>query len=594
LHEEGQHRAKRISSNPPSLTLHGKAAFIPTEVPALTSGAAPYLDAVALEIAWGRVRAVIDEAEATLIRTSFSPLVREACDFGVLLLDASAGSVAQSQRSMPSFVGTLPRTLRAGLERFPPSTWRPGDVFATNDPWLGTGHLPDMTAVRPIFRGGRPIAYAGCIAHWSDVGGAIWSADTNEVFEEGLRLPPCKLVDAGTLNEDIASIVLGNVRLPEQVLGDLHAQLATMEVTERRLLELLDDLGLDDPAPLFAAVQGRTEAAMRAAIAELPDGTYGHEIEIDGVREPLLLRVGLTVAGEAIEIDWEGTSPQADRGINETYNHAYAMSVYPIKCLLSPDVPNNEGAYRPITMRAPEGCLVNASYPAPVASRQLIGHYISAVVMGALAHLVPERVLADSGSPTFRIVFTGIGGDGKKYGAAFTLSGGMGARAEEDGLSAAPFPSNSGATSIEMVEAATPLVVRRRELRADSGGPGRFRGGLGVDLDFELHADRACTVSVMTDRVHHAPAGRFGGEPGAPNVVQRASGELVNPKARTELRPGERMRFQTAGGGGYGAAPARDPALVQRDLEFGYVTPAADETPGETPDAAGQLSEPTR
>ena len=215
-------------------------------------------DAVALEIAWGRVRAVIDEAEATLIRTAFSPLVREACDFGVLLLDGAAGSVAQSQRSMPSFVGTLPRTLRAGLERFPVSSWQQGDVFATNDPWLGTGHLPDMTAVRPIFRGGRPIAYAGCIAHWSDVGGAIWSADTHEVFEEGLFLPPCKLVDAGKLNEDITSIVLGNVRLPEQVLGDLHAQLATMEVTERRLLELLDDLGLDDPAPLFLAVQGRT------------------------------------------------------------------------------------------------------------------------------------------------------------------------------------------------------------------------------------------------------------------------------------------------------------------------------------------------
>ena len=549
----------------------------------MTSVSDPQLDTVALEIAWGRVRAVIDEAEATLMRTAFSPLVREACDFGVLLLDASAGSVAQSQRSMPSFVGTLPRTLRAGLERFPAATWQPGDVFATNDPWLGTGHLPDMTAVRPIFRDGRPVAYAGCIAHWSDVGGAIWSADTNEVFEEGLRLPPCKLVDAGKLNEDIASIVLGNVRLPEQVLGDLHAQLATMEVTERRLLELLDDLELDDPAPLFAAVQDRTETAMRAAILELPDGTYSHEIEIDGVREPLLLRVTLTVAGDEIEIDWDGTSPQADRGINETYNHAYAMSVYPIKCLLSPDVPNNEGAYRPVTMRAPEASLVNASYPAPVASRQLIGHYVSAVVMGALAHIIPERVLADSGSPTFRIVFTGMGADSKKYGAAFTLSGGMGARAVEDGLSAAPFPSNSGATSIEMAEAATPLVIRRRALRADSGGTGEFRGGLGVDLDFELHAELPCTVSVMTDRVYHPPAGRLGGQPGAPNVVRRGSGELVDPKARTELRPNELIHFQTAGGGGYGDASERDPALAQRDLDFGYVTAeAADEQPEPT------------
>jgi N-methylhydantoinase B len=541
----------------------------------VTSATRTELDPVTLEIAWGRLQAVIDEAEATLIRTSFSPLIREAFDFGVLLLDASAGSVAQSQRSMPSFVGTLPRTLKAGLERFPAASWRPGDVFATNDPWLGTGHLPDVTAVRPIFRGGRPIAYAGCIAHWADIGGAIWSADTTEVFEEGLRLPPCKLIDAGKLNDDIVSIVLGNVRLPEQVLGDLHAQIATMEVTERRLIELLDDMGLDDPAPLFAAVQERTEGAMRAAIADLPDGTYRHEIETDGIDEPLLLKASLTIDGDQMLIDWEGTSPQVERGINETYNHAYAMSVYPIKCALSPEVPNNEGAYRPIGMRAPEGCLVNARYPAPVASRQMIGHYVSAVVFGALAQVVPERVLADSGSPTFRLVFTGIGPEGRKYGAAFTLSGGMGAQGWRDGLTAAPWPSNAGGTSVEMVEAATPLVIRRRELRADSGGAGRFRGGLGVALDFELLAERPCTVSVMTDRVDHPPEGRFGGGPGAANSVEKDAGTHVDPKARSELRPGEILRFGTAGGGGYGPPAERDDALVERDLDFGYITPEA-------------------
>jgi N-methylhydantoinase B len=537
-------------------------------------------DPVALEIAWGRFQAVIDEAEAALIRTSFSPLVREAYDFGVLLLDAAGGSVAQSQRSMPSFVGTLPRTLRAGLERFPASTWRPGDVFATNDPWLGTGHLPDVTMVRPILHGGRPIAFAGCIAHWADIGGAIWSADTTEVYEEGLRLPPCKLVDAGQLNEDIVSIVLGNVRLPEQVLGDLHAQLLTMEVTERRLLEVVADLGVSDPAPLFAALQERTEAAMRAGIRALPDGTFTHEIEIDGVREPLVLRAALTVDGDQITVDWTGTSPQVDRAINETYNHAYAMTVYPIKCALSPDVPNNEGAYRPIAMRAPEGCLVNARYPAPVASRQLIGHYLSAVVFGALAQVVPDRVLADSGSPTFRLVFTGIGADGRKYGAGLTLSGGMGAQAARDGLSAAPFPSNSGTTSIEMIEAATPLLVRRRDLLPDSGGAGRFRGGLGCGLDFELLAQHPCTVSVMTDRVHHPPQGRLGGMPGAANAVSKADGTPVDPKARSELRPGEILRVRTAGGGGFGPPSERDPALLALDLEYGYVTGDGDGPPG--------------
>ena len=529
-------------------------------------------DPVALEIAWGRFQAVIDEAEAALIRTSFSPLVREAYDFGVVLLDASGGSVAQSQRSMPSFVGTLPRTLKAGLERFPASTWRPGDVFATNDPWLGTGHLPDMTMVRPIFHEGRPIAYAGCVAHWADIGGAIWSADTTEVFEEGIRVPPCKLVAAGQLNEDIVSLVLGNVRLPEQVLGDLHAQLLSMEVCEQRLLVLLGDLGVSDPAGLFAAVQDRTEAAMRASILELPDGVYRHEIEIDGVREPLILRAALEIDRDRIVVDWEGTSPQVDRAINETYNHAYAMTVYPIKCALSPEVPNNEGAYRPIEMRAPEGSLVNARYPAPVASRQLIGHYLAAVMFGALAQVVPDRVLADSGSPTLRIVFTGIGADGRKYGAGLTLSGGMGAHVNHDGLSAAPFPSNAGTSSIEMVEASTPLVIRSRDLRVDSGGPGRHRGGLGCSFDFELHSDRPCIVSVMTDRIQHPPLGLFGGEPGAANIVRRSDGTPVDPKARSELRPGGVLEVRTAGGGGFGPPSERAPEQLARDLEYGYVT----------------------
>jgi N-methylhydantoinase B len=532
-------------------------------------------DAITLEIAWGRVQAVIDEAEATLIRASFSPLIREAYDFGVLLLDGAGGSVAQSQRSMPSFVGTLPRTLRAGLDRFPAASWQPGDVFATNDPWLGTGHLPDMTTVRPIFRHGRPVAYAGCIAHWADIGGAIWSADTTEVFEEGLRVPPCKLVAAGELNEDIVSIILGNVRLPEQVLGDLYAQLAAMEVTERRLLELLDDMEMDDPVSLFAAVQERTEAAMRTAIAELPDGTYRHEIEIDGLSEPLVLKAALTIEGDEMAVDWEGTSAQVERGINETYNHAYAMTVYPIKCALSPDMPNNEGAYRPIAMRAPAGSIVNANYPAPVASRQMIGHYISAVMFGALAHVVPERVLADSGSPAPRVVFTGIGPDGRKYGAALTLSGGMGAQAARDGLSAAPFPSNAGGTSVEIIEAATPLVFRRRELIADSGGAGRHRGGLGVAIDVQLAADRPCTVSMMTDRVQHPPLGRFGGAAGAPNVITKTDGTVVHPKARSELAPGETLQMRTAGGGGYGSPEERDLKQVERDLEFGYVTEEA-------------------
>jgi N-methylhydantoinase B len=529
------------------------------------------LDPITLEIAWSRLQAVVDEGEVTLMRTAFSAIIREAYDFGVVLLDTHGGSVGQSQHSLPSFVGTLPRTLQAALKLYPASQWEPRDVYATNDPWLGTGHLPDITMMRPIFRHGRLIAYIGCIAHWADVGGMIWSGDTREIYEEGLRLPLRKLMAGGRIREDIVAIIQANVRLPEQVTGDMYAQLATLDVSERRMLELLDEMEMDDPAVLFSTIQDRSEAMMRAAIAELPDGSCTHKVEIDGIDTPLVLQVTLTVAGDSIVLDWSGSSPQCEQGINETYNHAYAMSVYPIKCALAPDVPNNDGSYRPISMHAPVGSIINARYPAPVASRQVLGHYLSNVVFGALAQFVPDRVLADSGSPSPRIVFSGVRADGSKFGTALLLSGGVGAHATHDGLSAAPFPSNAGAISVEMVESTAPLLFRKRALRPDSGGPGLYRGGLGVTTAVELVGKHPATVSVMVDRVDHPPLGRVGGQPGAPNVILK-NGERTPSKSRIRMDPGDVLTVDAAGGAGFGPVDERDPARVRADLEKGYIT----------------------
>jgi N-methylhydantoinase B len=529
------------------------------------------LDAVGLEIAWSQFQAVIDEGETTLLRTAFSPIIREAYDFGVVLLDASGGSVAQSRRSLTSFVGTLPRTLRAALDAFPPEQWGPNDAYATNDPWIGTGHLPDITMMRAVVRNERIIAYVGCIAHWADIGGTIWSGDTTEIFEEGLQLPLCKLVDAGEVNPWLASIIAANVRLPEQVLGDLRAQLATLEVASRRLNDVLDDMDCDDPTPIFTEIQDRSEAVMRAAIREMPDGVYVHEMEIDGFDTPLVLHVQVRVQGESIEVDWTGSSGQVERGMNETFNHAYAMSVYPIKCVLSPEIPNNEGSYRPISMVAPEGSIINARYPAPVATRQILGHYISTVVLNAMAQMLPDRVIAESGSPSPRVVFSGTDRSGKKYGAALLLAGGMGANSWRDGLSATPFPSNAAATSVEMVESNTPLLFRRRALVPDSGGAGRFRGGLGVATEIEVLGQQHCVVSVMTDRINHPPLGFDGGGAGAPNIVTR-DGEPIPSKSRSTIKPGQLLSLRTAGGAGYGPSSERDPESVRRDVENGYVS----------------------
>ena len=473
---------------------------------------------------------------------------------------------------MPSFVGTLPRTMQAALERFPASTWQPGDVLGTNDPWLGTGHLPDMTMVRPVFRSGRIVAYVGCIGHWADIGGAIWSADSRELFEEGLRIPLSKIRNRGKVNDDLLSIVLANVRLPEQVRGDIYAQLATLDVGAQRLTDLLDEMSLDDPASIFNEIETRSESAMRAAIREVPNGTYRHEMELDGVDSPLVLRAAVTIEDESIVVDWTGSSPQTQWAINDSFNHAYAMTVYPIKCALLPDVPNNQGSYRPITMVAPEGTIINCRFPAAVASRQIIGHSISATVFGALAQILPDRVLADSGSPCPRFVISGMFPDGRKWGSSFLLSGGMGAKNNRDGLSAAPWPSNAGTTSAEIVESTTELLFRRRALVPNSGGDGTYRGGLGVATDIELRSKKSAVLSMMTDRVTHPPLGRHGGHPAAPNILTRSGGGSVPPKGRTELQPGEVLSMRTPGGGGFGPPEARDPEQRRRDIEFGYVT----------------------
>jgi N-methylhydantoinase B len=315
---------------------------------------------------------------------------------------------------------------------------------------------------------------------------------------------------------------------------------------------------------------------MRAAIAELPDGTYEHALELDGIGPPLLLHAALTVDDETIHVDWSRSSPQSERGLNETYNHAFAMTVYPIKCALAPDVPNNEGSYRPVTMNAPEGSIINARYPAAVASRQILGHALPAVIFGALAQIVPNRVLADSGSPSPRVVFSGLTPARRKFGAALLLAGGMGAQASRDGLSATPYPSNAAATSVEVIEANTPLLFRRRALIPDSGGPGEHRGGLGVETRVELRGEQAAVVSVMTDRIEHPPLGRRGGGPGRPNVITKDGGP-VDPKARSPFLPGEVIAFETAGGAGFGPRSERDPARVARDIEYGYVTEDAPE-----------------
>ena len=534
-------------------------------------------DAVELELLWRRLISLVDEAAAALVRTSFSTLVRESYDFSCVVTDARGQSLVQATESIPSFIGTLPETVKHFIRLIPPGTLEPGDVLITNDLWLGTGHLPDITVAKPIFHEGRLVAFSASTAHAPDIGGKIRSPEPREVFEEGLQIPPLKLLRRGVQDDTLVAMIRQNVRTPDQTMGDLWAQVVALDVMEDRLLALMRNYGLPDLTDLAEAIQGRCEAAMRAAIAALPDGTYRSELKTDGLLDtPITIKLALTVRGDEIEMDYAGTDAQVDRAINCALCYTYAMSMYGVKLCTSPNLPNNEGAWRPITVKAPPGCIVNPQYPASGGSRMLIGHYLPVLVFGCLGQVVPDRVMAAAGSPMWGMNQSGVrpapdGGPGKPYANMFFYNGGMGANARGDGVTCLSWPSNVSSTSIEISEHIAPLIFHHKRLRPDSGGPGRHRGGLGQEILLESRSDSPIAVSFLAERTIFPAFGIEGGGAGAPGVL-KINGAVSDPKRQYVLKRGDPVLLATPGGGGHGDAAARDPEAAAADREAGYVT----------------------
>jgi N-methylhydantoinase B len=540
------------------------------------SASAEVFDPVTLEIFWSRLISIADEAAAGLLRTAFSTIVRESNDYATVLMDRHGNSVSENTGGIASFSCILPRTTKTFLERFPAETWRPGDCVITNDPWLATGHLPDFTFVSPIFHRGALVGFAGSIAHSPDVGGALWSADCRELFEEGIRIPPIRFLREGKRNEELIDIIMSNVRVPRQVLGDFEAQVTANEVCVRRVEEFLGDVGLADLQSLATAVHTRADAAMRRAITAVPDGTYRATLEADGFDEQITRIVcAVTVSGDRMHIDYAGTSPQIDRGINCVLNYTHAYSVYPVKCALDPFSPRNEGSYQAISVAAPEGSILNPRFPAPVGARQLTGHLLAGAIYQALAEVVPDRIIAESGAaPSMRALFSGLDRNGDRFSQVLFATGGMGASPHRDGLPTTSFPTNVGAGSIEAFESVSPLVVWRKQLRPDSGGAGHYRGGLGQEAEIEVRSPSPLRLSLLSDRRDHPALGVLGGASGAPALIEFGDGTRPHPKSRTTIAPGTRLRMIYAGGGGYGDPKTRDPDAVAADLRDEYITPA--------------------
>jgi len=529
-------------------------------------------DAVELELLWRRLISLVDEAAAALVRTSFSTLVRESYDFSCIVTDASGQSLVQATESIPSFIGTLPETVKHFLKFFPPETLHPGDVLITNDIWLGTGHLPDITVAKPIFRHGKLVAFSASTAHAPDIGGKIRSPEPREVFEEGLQIPPLKLMRAGEADETLVAILRKNVRTPEQTMGDLWAQVVALDLMEERLHILMEQAGLDDLAALAGEIHARCEAAMRSAIAALPDGTYSSELQTDGLMDkPVTLKLSLTIEGDRIIADYTGTDAQVDRAINCALCYTYAMTMYGVKVCTSPHLPNNEGAWRPISIIAPDGCIVNPVFPASGGSRMLIGHYLPMLVFGCLGQVVPERVMAACGSPMWGMNQSGVNAQGKPYANMFFYNGGMGANMRGDGISCLSWPSNVSSTAIEITEHIAPLRVHYKRLRIDSGGPGRHRGGLGQEIALESRSETPIAVSFLAERTIFPAFGIEGGKAGAPGVL-RINGDKVDPKKQYVLTRGDTVILATPGGGGHGDPEKRDKLARESDIQAGYAS----------------------
>ncbi len=536
-------------------------------------------DPITLEVVRGRLETVAAEMQTVLRRIALSTLISAANDLGCEVMDARGWSVAHAATSNPSFNLTLPHVAEAMLERFPADTLRPGDVLFTNDPWLGAGHLPDVSVLTPFFKNDKLVGFAGTIAHVADIGGLLNQTVARTVHEEGLFFPPMRLYDAGRRNETIFSVLRGSVRNPDMVIGDIDAIVTANEVAVRHTVELLDEYGLDDLQQLSDAVQNRAEAAMRETIEALPDGDYPYEHTFDVLDGPLTIRVVIRIRGGGMEVDYVDVPPQHGHGgINSTFSFTLARTMNALNCLLTPHIPSNQGLFRPITVKAPEGSILNPLFPASVNDRVKVGWQTIPLVQGALAG-VTDHIPAQTGFQC-GVRFIGQDHEGVSISTIYMHGGGLGAAPGHDGVDSICYPTSSTTLPVEIFETATRARVVAKELQPGSAGAGRTRGGHGQRV--VLQAPRADTASVTVhpglSQVGHGPQGFNGGRSPAGARAwledeELAVGDVSRVLGGMSFTPDSgHIELRTPGGGGYGDPSERDPALVLRDVRDGLLT----------------------
>lgn len=551
-------------------------------------GNARALSPIDAQIMWARLISVVEEQAQTLMRTAFSPIVRECGDLSAGVFDIEGRMLAQAVTGTPGHVNSMAESVKHFLHHFPAETMREGDIYITNDPWMGTGHLNDFVLTTPAFHNGRLVALFSCTSHLMDIGGIGFGPDATDLFMEGLSIPFLKLAEGGRLNETLLAMIRANTRLPVDTEGDVYSLAACNDVGCQRLSAMMGEFGLDSLDDLAAHILDRSREAVLAEVAALPKGTWHNTMVVDGYDEPVTLKAAVTVHEGGIAVDFAGSAPASARGINVPLSYTTAYTVFGLSCIVGSRIPNNAGSLAPLTVTAPEGCIVNALKPRPVASRHVIGQMLPDVVFGALRQALPGRVPAEGTSCLWNLNVRGVSekGDSGNYGftMAVTSNGGTGARPGRDGLSATAYPSGVKGTPVEIAEAITPLVFWRKELRPDSGGAGRTRGGLGQIIEVESRIGEPFDLLAAYDRIDHPARGFDGGCDGAPGQVALASGTVLRGKGFQAIPPGERLVVMTPGGGGLGDPADRPRERVAADRAAGLVTEAGAAAYGEAGD----------
>jgi N-methylhydantoinase B len=534
-------------------------------------------DPIIFQVLWSRLINIVDEMAVTLEKTAFSHVVRDNHDYACALYDSRGEMLVQATTSTPGQLGSMTRFMRDLLEEYPTETLEPGDILITNDPWLGSGHTPDIYITTPVFQDDRLVGFACNSAHHVDIGGRIASPEAREVYEEGIILPIAKLYSRGVPNQDIFKIIERNVRVSDKVIGDLRAQIAANHVGHESMCQLMRERDLHTLTELSSQILDQTEASLRAAIAEVPDGVFTHRMELEDKDQdgnPIVINTSVEIKGDTVHVDYTGSSDQVHLPINCVFNITFAYTMFALKCLLRPHIPNNAGCFRPIQLSAPEGSILNAKFPVAVWWRTDVVYYLTEAIFGALVKCIPEKVMAASGTyPLWLTIFSGEFQDGRPYVLHFNASGGQGARSYMDGPSTMVFPGNIANTPIELLETESTVLCEKKTLVPGSGGPGKHRGGLGQDVVLRNIADSTVAGTVVGGRYRNGPVGFSGGLSGTKGVVQVNEEEPFSRSKQVLLHAGDRLRLRLPGGGGFGDPLERDVQLVLDDVRQGLVSP---------------------